>query len=346
MSKKELVKPEEGDGQLTPAQNAMMSAGVSLCSACSLMYCCSVAPWRDRDTVIGLCAGLVHFIAYAVELRAYRTASSTVITPLLQLSAVWMTLLRVALTLLATSLPQPHKSPFGNQRSGGAKLAGMPAKSPDIEALYVATSAMKPSHFLSICFVFFGGFLPAARGKVSRFADPAFYRQEAVQCCIIGELLVCVYNALLHMCTFRQDDDDVSDLEAAASNADVLRFFAVSRAGAAIACLVAVGSGLFSGFSPRECIDLATKRKPVYVSISLLGECLSVAGALIMMFSYATFYEPAVINAAEGGVQQLLNLSFALSLQYFCNLGRKIEHTKTKLVSFLFVSTGLALSAM
>ena len=64
------------------------------------------------------------------------------------------------------------------------------------------------------------------------------------------------------------------------------------------------------------------------------------------MFSYANFHEPAVVNAAEGGVQQLLNLVFAIALRAFAGFGREVDDRRTKLVSFALVSTGLYLSTI
>ena len=63
-----------------------------------------------------------------------------------------------------------------------------------------------------------------------KFGTCSFYKQEAVACCVIGELLICVYNALLHACTFKREDQASS----------VLRFFVASRAGNALGCLVAI----------------------------------------------------------------------------------------------------------
>ena len=89
---------DKGDEQLTPEQNAVVSASVAAAAGSALfMYQLKskgATQTFDRDTAVAMAAGAVHFCAYAVELRAFRTASSTVITPL-QLSAVWMTLVRV-----------------------------------------------------------------------------------------------------------------------------------------------------------------------------------------------------------------------------------------------------------
>ena len=55
---------------------------------------------------------------------------------------------------------------------------------------YVATAAMHPFHFAAIFLIFVGGFLPAAKGDVRKFGTCSFYKQEAVACCVIGELLI------------------------------------------------------------------------------------------------------------------------------------------------------------
>jgi len=345
---------EKGSVLLTPEQNAMISAWVSGVASLSLAAALGTeaTDGSRREAGIAVFAGAVHFVAYAVELRAYRTASSTVITPLLQLSAVWMTLLRATMPLLASALPHPPTDAVA--RAGVKVSLGVPPRTSqrrrrvvadldaDLDALYVATAAMRPEHLAAVFFVFVGGFLPAARGKVSRFADTAFYKQEAVQCCLVGELLVCVYNALLHACTFRQAlRGGSSRQQVDASRADVLRFFLISRLGTFAAMLL--GSGSFAGFSRRDFRDIFRRCDRFYLAVAVAGEVLSVFGVCIVMFSYASFHEPAVVNAAEGGVQQLLNLCFAIALRYV-GFGRRVHDRRTKLLSFALVSAGLALS--
>ena len=140
---------------------------------------------------------------------------------------------------------------------------------------YVATAAMHPFHFATIFLIFVGGFLPAAKGDVRKFGTCSFYKQEAVACCVIGELLICVYNALLHACTFKREDQAAS----------VLRFFVASRAGNALGCLVAI---LFiPSFAHIRRVRRCGRR---YVLIAFLGECLSVIGVAVVMLSYASFH--------------------------------------------------------
>jgi len=315
----EMKSQEKGDEQLTPEQNAVVSASVAAAAGLSLfayqLKSSKATQTFDRDTAVAMAAGAVHFCAYAVELRAFRTASSTVITPLLQLSAVWMTLVRVIQPVAALMVS-----------SGGSSMDEvMPTD------FYVATAAMHPFHLAAIFLIFVGGFLPAAKGDVRKFGTCSFYKQEAVACCVIGELLICVYNALLHACTFKREDQASS----------VLRFFVASRAGNALGCLFAVAC--IPSFAHIRRVRRCGRR---YVLIAFLGECLSVIGVAVVMLSYASFHEPAVVNAAEGGVQQLLNLLFAVSLRAFCGFGRAVTDVWTKLVSFALIAAGLALSAV
>jgi len=322
-----------GPTKLTPEQNAMISAAVAataggaLCAYRAFVEGRAALHGSPRDRTLAFVAGAVHFCAYAIELRAFRTASSTVITPLLQLSAVWMTLLRSLQPIIAWAvLPA----------AGAAAAALKQSDARQQDALYVASAAMHPAHLVAIFLIFVGGFLPAARGNVSKFVSLDFYRQEAVACCVFGELLICIYNALLHACTFRTSGADASS---------VLHFFVVSRAGNATACLLAVALRGADGFGVADLRGLRrVSGAPLAVAIS--GEVLSVVGVAVVMFSYSSFHEPAVVNAAEGGVQQLLNLLFAVLLRFLCGFGRDVTDVWTKIVSFVLISLGLALSTI
>uniref|UniRef100_A0A7S3NR02 Protein RFT1 homolog n=1 Tax=Aureoumbra lagunensis TaxID=44058 RepID=A0A7S3NR02_9STRA len=384
--------------QLTPEQNAVLSAMVSGIAAIFLVLYGLTPTLTDaggrRDAIIALVAGAVHFAAYAIELKAYRTASSTVITPLLQLSAVWMTILRVVQPLAASALPHSGEAvarhgsklglnvppPHASKTFFSHRKLSNQVTDADLEGLYMATSAMRPAHVIAVFFIFVGGFLPAAHGNIKKFADRAFYRQDAVRFCVIGELLVCIYNALLHMCTFRAGnkmENTSSSLDITTSlrrasfdsnlatffsrqifestvestsqdieqQADVLRFFVLSRVGTLLSCILVVLTRCSEGFGPSHFRSLI-KCDLKYLLIALLGEILSVSGVLIVMFSYASFSEAAVCNAAEGGMQQLLNLILALAIRNCVGMGRQVDDFRTKVVSFALVSAGLALSVI
>ena len=53
-----------------------------------------------------------------------------------------------------------------------------------------------------------------------------------------------------------------------------------------------------------------------------------------------------MVNAAEGGLQQLLNLIIAVGVHRLFGWGRAVDHIDTKLLSFVLVSIGLVLSTM
>ena len=82
---------------------------------------------------------------------------------------------------------------------------------------YVATA---DAPYFAAIFLIFVGFLPAAKGDVRKFGTCSFYKQEAVACCVIGELLLGIQRviACLH-------------LQAGGPITAVLRFFVASQAG-------------------------------------------------------------------------------------------------------------------
>jgi hypothetical protein len=192
---------------------------------------------------------------------------------------------------------------------------------------------ISPRHLLSVCLIFFGGFLPAAEGNLGMLFTRPFWRKRAVAYCVAGELMVCIYNLCMHQGTY--DKANAADADA------VLHFFLFSRLANALMC--AALAALSPSFRRQLC-NLA--QVPLrYLCISLCGELLSIAGVCLSSFSYAMFYEPSVVNAAEGGMQQLLNLGFAYGARAWCGFGREVEQVPTKLESFGLVFAGLVLSA-
>ena len=119
-----------------------------------------------------------------------------------------------------------------------------------------------------------------------------------------------------------------------------LRFFVLSRLGNGMTCLL-----LFCGAPALRVHAAAFKDvSPYYGLIALAGECLSILGVCLVTFSYSSFYEPSVVNAAEGGLQQLLNLLFALISSRAFGVGRQVDQLAVKIASFCFVTVGLMLS--
>jgi len=320
----------EADGEapssrrLTPEQNALISGCVSLLTVTTAVGVFGLGiedEGRGRAALdsprfaAAAVGGCVHFMAYLLTLCAFTSASSTVITPLMQLSAVWML-------------------PFST-------LAA---------ALGFATF-IRPVHLLSVLLICAGGFLPAADGCLSLLASKRFWRQRAVRLVILGEFLVCLYNVILHQATFSDPsaagdggvsldgDGDVGGSRSS-STSSTIRFFLVSRAANGLTC-----AALFL-FLPRlRCHVRALGRvAPCFLLTAFAGECLSMVGVGLVTFSYSSFYEPSVVNAAEGGLQQLFNLLFALTSRHLLGMGREVDQVSTKCVSFALVAAGLMLS--
>jgi len=310
-----------GKGRLTAEQNALVSGCVSLLTVAlaagltglweefGMEMRSSESPrsWSARD-VSAAVGGCVHFLAYLSTLCAFSSASSTVITPLMQLSAVWML-------------------PFST-------LAA---------ALGFATF-IRPVHLLAVVFICAGGFLPAADGSLWLIVSKRFWKQKAVRCVVLGELLVCLYNMILHQATFALESSGAEDGNlgpgVSGDTASTMRFFLISRAANGLTC-----AAVFILLPSFRHHALALRSvSPAFVLAAFAGECLSMVGVCLVSFSYSAFYEPSVVNAAEGGLQQLFNLLFALTSHHVLGWGRAVDQVSVKCVSFALVATGLTLS--
>jgi hypothetical protein len=305
--------PKKGDAcaaesehyRLTPEQNALISGCVSLLTAAVAMVSlrASGAKAFDFDAVSGMAflGGCFHFTSYLLTLCAFSSASSTVITPLMQLSAVWM----------------------------------LPCSS--LAALLGLAPLIRPVHLLSVILIGAGGFLPAAGGSLSHLASWSFWRQRSVRLVSLGELLICCYNMILHQATFAVDRDPEED-----ATAQTLRFFLVSRASNGLMCVT-----LFCLVPRLRGHAHAIGRTNVrFLSVALIGELLSICGVCLVTFSYSTFYEPSVVNAVEGGLQQLFNLIFAIVTSQVLGCGRVVDQVTVKVISFVLVAVGLTLSTV
>jgi len=186
-------------------------------------------------------------------------------------------------------------------------------------------------HLGAVVLIFVGGFLPVAEGDMAAVLSAEFWCQPCVCNVLVGEVLVCFYNLLLHRMTFGGGTEAV------------LRFFVLSRLAAGSFCM------LFFLGNPklrREAKAMRSCRKR-FVAVAAFGELISLLGVCIVTFSYACFYEPAVVNASEGGLQQIFNLVFAwLAHRLMPSCGRPVTQIGVKIVSFLLVAAGLFLTAI
>jgi len=321
-------------------------------------------------------AGALQFFSNYLETKAFETASSTVVTPLLQLSAVWMLPISTSLAALG----------------------------------FVQTDIIHPIHFVGILHICIGGLLPAAGGDMRRFTRLSFWGLPAVRYCIIGELGICLYSLLLHYATYEvppipsplqmRHDRPVESQETMGTVSSILRFFLLSRLGHGLSALLILKPD-FSWMWIRETsppsisvpvsfeeaktpaieadasLAASQPQKPSQPDIALnigmrkdapsekgrrdsgrllvfgavspiayIGHLLANAGAVVVMFSYSIFYEPSVVNALEGGSLQLINLIMAALAHRFCEFGRPVTGVRTKLISFLMITFGVYLTSL
>eukprot|EP00048_Salpingoeca_helianthica_P018063 m.240504 g.240504 ORF g.240504 m.240504 type:complete len:377 (-) comp23432_c0_seq1:23-1153(-) len=273
----------------------------------------SQVPAMDELPGLMTC-GCLHFVAYLLLLKAFEDASSTEITPLLQTSAVWVFLIQVANNILNAVF-------FHNQ---------------EVEFI-------RPLHLLAFLLIILGGFLPLAHGNIREMFTIEFWKTRVVLLCITSELLVAAYSVILHSATYNTEDtDDLVLSSNAEDNLFSAKFFIGSRTFAA----------LFGAFFFAVVPSMRRSAQALIASPSLhrtamvkaVGDGLSIAGLVVAAVPYGSFYEPAVINAAEGGLQQTNNLILAVLL-FRCGFGRPVAYLRTKIISAGIVIVGLLLSS-
>ncbi len=296
-------RPKRIDGKLTPEANSILCAAIS-----GILGICLLSIPNNKPDLIALTSsdyfslifsGTIHFSAYLITLSAYRYTDSTVITPLLQLSAVWMLILSSLMTLFGL------KPPTTNTRD-----------------------------VTSILLIFIGGLLPAAKGNILNILDVKFWKLKPVKYCLLAELMVSCYSLFMYRS------------QQVGGTQSTLMLFALSRIGNFIMCLFYL---LVSKSYRSHLSHLVHDTSPYYLMISILGVILSISGIWYSIVSYSLCREPAIINATEGGLQQLMNLGFSLLVKKYGSSSVttdliSVDDLLTKVVSLTMISVGLLFS--
>jgi len=334
----------EQRGQLTGEQGALMSVCVTL--GFTFVFHVVAGPSITLNWHVAaqaMCGGAIHFLSYMMLLKAFEYSSSTQITPLLQMSAVWL-------------LPIAAVDTWAE----GVYFFGV----------------LHPVHLVGFICIMVGGLTPVTAGKFNLLLSLDFWKTSGVGLCLGSEFLVACYTLLLHQNSFDQvrhapgttsisatsflpstDADRMrTDLRA------VLQFFILSRYSAALFAFALFAAVPRLRSAALEFFDITpygdfwawwahpTKRvfRPCLVKsmlVKALGDFFSITGLLVGSVAYALYYEPSIVNAAEGGFQQLFNLVFAVCLSRFCRFGRPVTDLPLKVAAFLIVAIGLVCSA-
>lgn len=327
-------------GQLTGEQGALMSVCVTLCYTAFFHIVAGPSILFNWKVVVqALAGGSIHFISYMMLLKAFEVSSSTQITPLLQMSAVW--LLPIAAVDAWTD---------GNEFFG----------------------ILHPVHLIGFTCIIVGGLTPVTAGKFDLLLSVDFWKNSGVGLCLGSEFLVACYTLLLHQNSFDTISHAPGTTSISSSNllpntsgdkgrADlrsVFQFFILSRYSAALfafalyALVPRLRKEAANFFDPSFDFRsmLGSKRifRPALVKsmiVKALGDFFSITGLLVGSVAYALYYEPSIVNAAEGGFQQLFNLVFAVCLSRFLRFGRPVTDVSIKVIAFVIVTVGLICSA-
>jgi len=340
--KEEEVCAEAGKvehGQLSGEQGALMSVCVTLCYTAVFHLVAGPSISLNPQVVAqALAGGAIHFISYMMLLKAFEQSSSTQITPLLQMSAVWL------LPIAAVDAWADGNSFFG---------------------------MVHPLHLLGFVCIMVGGLTPVTAGKFHLLLSMDFWKNSGVGLCLGSEFLVACYTLLLHQNSFDKiahapGTTAISSSDFIPSTSDkgrtdlraVLQFFILSRYSAALfafllyASIPRLRNEVSQFFDSSLDIWALPQIKNVFrpclvksMLVKALGDFFSITGLLVGSVAYALYYEPSIVNAAEGGFQQLFNLVFAVCLSRLFRFGRPVADVSIKIAAFFIVSVGLICSA-
>jgi len=327
-------------GQLSGEQGALMSVCVTLCY--TAVFHLAVGPSLSLNWQVlaqALAGGAIHFISYMMLLKAFEHSSSTQITPLLQMSAVWL------LPIAAVDAWADGFSFFG---------------------------VVHPLHLLGFVCIMIGGLTPVTAGKFNLLLSMDFWKNSGVGLCLGSEFLVACYTLLLHQNSFDKiahapgttsisSADFIPNTSGDKGRADlrsVLQFFILSRYSAALFAFLLYSlvprlrQEALKFFDSSLDIWSLTQANHVFrpclvksMLVKALGDFFSITGLLVGSVAYALYYEPSIVNAAEGGFQQLFNLVFAVCLSRLFRFGRPVTEVSIKIAAFLIVTAGLLCSA-
>jgi hypothetical protein len=164
-------------GKLSGEQSTFVSGITMLLCTIMLHAFSPVGPMATFSSAwwISVFAGIFNACAYFLLFKAYETAPSTVIVPLVQLTAVMM---------LFTSSFTSFLVPFF----------------PDVLASE-GDSFLTLRECVAYSVILVGGLLPAAHGNLSLFTSREFWRQPYVVFILGNDALLAIYYELMDICT-------------------------------------------------------------------------------------------------------------------------------------------------
>ncbi|KAF4732665.1 hypothetical protein FOZ62_029983, partial [Perkinsus olseni] len=208
-----------------------------------------------------------------------------------------------------------------------------------------------------------GGLLPAVRGDITLLVQPGFWcgdRGMGVSLCILSEVLSVAYNIIMHFCTHTSTTSGYPLVEDSLLSS---AFAAYSRCGnglCALSLVLMVPSIRYGMIRPRAerrlmLVQDATAKSPTLRRVrvrlgfkclagALLSQGLSLLGVSLAPFAYARCSSAALVNAAEGGLQQVCNLVLAVFLWGITGVGRPASDIGVKVASAIVVLAGLYMS--
>lgn len=171
--------PTEGypSGKLTGEQSAYIS-GVTMLVCVIIMHLVTsngALAWDTPLWWLSATAGVLNGFAYILLFKAYETAPSTVIIPLMQLTAIMMLITSTIVALISPYFP----TILSTEENGFITLR----------------------ECIAYVIILVGALYPAAQGNFGQFLLPSFWNQPYVVCILCNDFLVAIVYELMGITT-------------------------------------------------------------------------------------------------------------------------------------------------
>eukprot|EP00047_Mylnosiga_fluctuans_P006725 m.248720 g.248720 ORF g.248720 m.248720 type:complete len:393 (-) comp15824_c0_seq1:152-1330(-) len=165
------------NGKLSGEQATFLSGATMLICAITLNCLVPEGTWAPDNLGwwIAFASGFINALAALMLYKAYETAPSTVIVPLVQLTAVMMLLTSTIVTMLAPVFPALLESE--------------------------KDSYLTPRDAIAYVIILIGGLYPAAKGNIQYFLRPEFWKQPYVMFILINDLMLAFLYEMIEIAT-------------------------------------------------------------------------------------------------------------------------------------------------
>ena len=271
----------------------------------------------EADVAYILCilAGMVYALAMMSVMKAWEHVPSTIVVPLMQLSGPMVEIMEACLGSVA--------------RKRGRGRMGVLAP--------VAHATLTHKDFFAFALITVGGLTPSTESLPQLFKI-ATWRRPSMSLLVLANVLYSMYFVMLALCV---GDDTSRDPRERRALMEETQFVVISNLSSVtfLAALFALTPRLRRHMRALRNVTLKTQL------ISGFAEFTNYFSMLLLTSAYQLHYSSGLVTAARTGLNQFINVIFALALYSAFKIGRPVKNLRKKLIAAAVVCAGLFISA-